>query len=64
MATNKQRTTNYKVYFRLGLLVFLGLLARRGYLKISDIYMEYDIDIVQKKIAKKDAELKSFSDIA
>lgn len=26
--------------------------------------MEYDIDIVQKKIAKKDAELKSFSDIA
>ncbi|MBR7036533.1 hypothetical protein IKI14_01310 [bacterium] len=26
--------------------------------------MNYDIDKVQKKIAKKDAELKSFSDLA
>ena len=26
------------------------------------MYMEYDISLVQKKIAKKDAELKSFSE--
>lgn len=64
MATNRQKTTNYKLFFRLTLLVFLGLVARWGYFKISDIYMDYDIDKVQKKIAKKDAELKGFSDIA
>jgi hypothetical protein len=62
MATNKQQTTNFKQIFWLMLVIFLGLLVRWGYLKSSSIFMQYDIDRVQKKIAKKDAELKSFSD--
>lgn len=62
MATNKQQTTNYKLYFWCFFVIFLALLWRWGYLKVSDMYMEYDISLVQKKIAKKDAELKSFSE--
>jgi len=62
MATNSQQTKNYKKIFRLALLVFLGLAVWWGYLKVSNIYMGYDIERVQKKIVKKDAELKSFSD--
>ncbi len=64
MATRTQQTTNFKQIFRLLLVVFLGLIARWGYLKASSIFMQYDIERVQKKIAKKDAELKSFSDKA
>lgn len=37
-------------------------MVRWGYLKVSSTFMQYDIEIVQKKIAKKDAELKGFSD--
>ena len=62
MATNKQQTTNYKLYFLCFFVIFLALLWRWGYLKVSDMYMEYDISLVQKKKAKKDAELKSFSE--
>ena len=64
MATNSQKTTNYKQIFRLTLLVFLVCLWRRGYLKVSDILIRYDIDKVQEKIVKRDAKLKSFSDKA
>ena len=64
MATNKQQTTNYKLYFWCLFVIFLALLWRWGYLKLSDIVLEYDIDRIQKKITKKDAELKSFSDMA
>ena len=62
MATHSQQTKNYKQIFRLALLVFLGLAVWWGYLKVSNIYMGYDIERVRKKIVKKDAELKSFSD--
>jgi len=62
MPTNKQQITNYKWFFWAALVIFLGLLARWGYLKVSNIYMKYDIDRVQKKIVKQEAVLKSFSD--
>ena len=62
MATRTQQTTNFKQIFRLVFLIFLGLMVRWGYLKVSSTFMQYDIEIVQKKIAKKDAELKGFSD--
>ena len=62
MATRQQKTTNYKQIFWCVLLVFLVSLWRWWYLKISNVYMKYDIDIVQKKIVKKEAELKSFSE--
>ena len=61
MATNKQQTTNYKQFFRLFLVIFLALLWRWGYLKLSNTYLRYDISRVQWKIAKKEAELKDFS---
>ena len=64
MATNSQKTTNYKQIFRLTLLVFLACLWRWGYLKVSNILISYDIDRVQQKIAKRDTRLKSFSDKA
>ena len=62
MATQKQQTTNYKQIFWCALLLFLVLLCRWAYLKISSVFIGYDIDRVQKQIVKKDAELKSFSD--
>ncbi len=62
MATRQQKTTNYKQIFWCALLIFLISLWRWGYLKISNVYMKYDIESVQKKIVKKEAELKSFSE--
>ena len=62
MATRQEKTTNYKQIFWLALLVFLIVLAWWAYLKISSTFIGYDIERVQKQIAKKDAELKSFSD--
>ena len=62
MATRQQTTTNYKQIFWCALLIFLISLWRWGYLKISNVYMKYDIESVQKKIVKKEAELKSFSE--
>ena len=62
MATRTQQTTNYKQIFWCILVIFLALLWRWGYLKISNLYIEYDIDRVQKKIVKKETELKGFSD--
>ena len=62
MATRQQKTTNYKQIFWCALLIFLISLWRWGYLKISNVYMKYDIERVQKKIVKKEAELKSFSE--
>ena len=62
MATNSQQTSNYKKIFRLALIVFLGLVGRWAYLKISNVYIEYDIKNVQEKITKREAELNSFSD--
>ena len=62
MATRQQKTTNYKQIFWCALLVFLITLWRWWYLKVSNVYMKYDIDRVQKKIVKKEAELKSFSE--
>ena len=62
MATNKQQTTNYKQIFWCIFVVFLGLLWRWGYLEISNVVVGYDIERIQKKIEKKDAELRSFSD--
>lgn len=61
MATNKQQITNYKQYFWFVLVIFLALLGRWGYLKISDTYMKYDISSVQKKIEQKKSELADFS---
>ena len=62
MATRQQKTTNYKQIFWCALLVFLILLWWWAYLKISSVFIGYDIERVQKKIVKKDSELKSFSD--
>ena len=62
MATNSQQTTNYKQIFWCVLLLCLGSLVRWCYLKVSNVYIKHDIDRVQKKIVKKEAELKSFSD--
>jgi hypothetical protein len=62
MATRQQKTTNYKQIFWCALLVFLILLWRWAYLKVSSSFIGYDIERVQKQIAKKEAELESFSD--
>ncbi len=62
MATRQQKTTNYKQIFWCALLVFLVLLWRWAYLKVSSTFIGYDIERVQKQIVKKEAELKSFSD--
>jgi len=62
MATNKQQTTNYKKIFWCVFVVFLALLGWWGYLKLSDIAIEYGIDNIQKKINEKEAKLNSFSD--
>ena len=62
MATQKQQTTNYKQIFWLVLLVFLGLLARRGYLKFSEIALKKSIASVQEKVQQEQAHLASFSD--
>ena len=42
-------------------MIFLALLWRWGYLKISNTYVRYDISRVQWKIEKKEAELRDFS---
>ncbi len=62
MATQKQKTTNYKQIFWLVLLVFLGLLARWGYLKFSEITLKKSIASVQEKVRQEQARLASFSD--
>ena len=62
MSTQKQKTTNYKQIFWLVLLVFLGLLARWGYLKFSEITLKKSIASVQEKVQQEQARLASFSD--
>ena len=62
MATQKQKTTNYKQIFWLVLLVFLGLLARWGYLKFSEITLKKSIASAQEKVQQEQARLASFSD--
>jgi hypothetical protein len=62
MATRKQQTTNYKQIFWLVLLVFLGLLARWGYLKFSSVVLEKSISSVQEKVQQEQAHLASFSE--
>ncbi len=62
MATKKQQTTNYKQIFWLVLLVFLWLVARWAYLKVSDVALQKSISSVQEKIQQEQAHLRSFSD--
>lgn len=62
MATQKQQTTNYKQIFWLVLLVFLGLVARWGYLKLSEITLKKSISSGQEKVQQEQARLASFSD--
>ena len=62
MATQKQKTTNYKQIFWLVLVVFLGLLARWGYLKVSEITLKKSIASVQEKVRQEQTRLASFSD--
>ena len=62
MATKKQHTTNYKQLFFGVLIIFLGLLGRRIYLKVSDVILEKSIVSIQNKIQKEQAHLDSFSD--
>jgi len=62
MATRTQQTTNYKQIFWLILLIFLGLIARWGYLKVADFTLQKSIVSVQKKIDTEQTHLKSFSD--
>lgn len=62
MATKKQQTTNYKQLFFGVLIIFLGLLGRRIYLKVSDVILEKSIVSIQNKIQKEQAHLDSFSD--
>ena len=62
MATQKQQTTNYKHIFWLVLLVFLGLVARWGYLKFSEITLKKSIASVQEKVQQEQTHLASFSD--
>ena len=61
MTTKAKQTTNYKQIFRVALLIFVGLLIRWAYLKVSNVYVEYDIARVQKKVSQKDAEFKEFA---
>lgn len=62
MATRKQQTTNYKQLFFGVLIVFLALVARRAYLKISDIALKKSIINVQNEINQEQQHLSSFSD--
>lgn len=62
MATQKQQTTNYKQIFWLVLLIFLGLVARWGYLKLWEITLKKSIASVQEKVQQEQANLRSFSD--
>lgn len=62
MATKKQQTTNYKQIFWLVLLVFLWLVARWAYLKVSSFIIEKNTTIVQDKIQKEQVHLQSFSE--
>ena len=62
MATQKQQTTNYKMYFWCVFFAFLVLLWVWGYLKLSDMYTEYNISNLQEEIDVKKAELAGFSD--
>ena len=62
MATRKQQTTNYKQLFFCVLIVFLALVARRAYLKVSDITLKKSIVSVQDKINQEQEHLLSFSD--
>ena len=61
MATNAKQTTNYKHYFWCIFVIFLILLWRWGYLKVSNTYVRYDLSRIQNKIEIKESELKDFS---
>ena len=62
MTTRKQQTTNYKQVFFVVLAVFLALIARWGYLKISDIILQKSIVSIQEKIGQEKVHLASFSE--
>jgi len=62
MATRKQQTTNYKQLFFGVLIVFLAIVARRAYLKVSDITLKKSIVNVQDKINQEQEHLLGFSD--
>lgn len=62
MATNAQQTTNYKQIFWGIFVIFLIVLWRWWYLQASNFIVKYDINSEQKKIEKKEAELKDFSE--
>ena len=64
MTTNAKQTTNYKQIFRVTLIAFIGLFIRCGYLKLYNVYIEYNTDKLQKRISEKETELNSFSDKA
>ena len=62
MATRKQQTTNYKRIFFVVLVIFLALVARWGYLKVSDIILQKKIVSVQGKVSQEKVHLASFSE--
>jgi len=62
MATRTQQTTNYKQIFWLVFIIFLWLVARWWYLRLSSITLQKSITSVQKKIQEKQDQLASFSD--
>ena len=62
MTELKKQTTNYKQIFFGILVVFLGLVAWRIYLKVSYFILDKNIAIVQDKIQKEQIHLASFSD--
>ena len=62
MTELKKQTTNYKQIFFGILVVFLGLVAWRIYLKVSYFILDKNIAIVQDKIQKEQVHLASFSD--
>jgi len=62
MATRKQQTTNYKRIFFVVLAIFCALVARWGYLKVSDIILQKNIVSVQNEIEKEKVHLASFSE--
>ena len=62
MTELKKQTTNYKQIFFGILVVFLGLVAWRIYLKVSYFILDKNIAIVQDKIQKEQVHLASFSE--
>ena len=62
MATRTEKTTNYKQFFRIAILVCLGLLVRWGYLYVSNVLVRYDAKKLQWELDSKQAKLDSFSD--